>query len=628
VEAEDIRALRHAQSSLQALAVLAGRLKDIVNFDFGMGGLIFVDQGLDDRFGFPKAPVGKFYCLGFFVKLKYESGNEKAYNQNQDYNDGDDDSGEGRFRGWVGSSGLGNRIHVSSIIHIMKRLLVGLLVVIALAVGVYVRQARRVLQSLQARQTIDLIWGTSKWEIKTADIGAEYDARAALTLDENRLTERIASISAQIDIPAREPEVSIKSGKVEVSLGENGQEVDERVLMQKIRQALSEMGNAPVTVPVRQLLPKISADQAEQLRIRAEKLAGKSVTVKNDGDSWKIEPEQIITWLEADGWKRLEIERWVAILAQGIDRLPQNAHFRYVDGRVEEFAPAKNGVIVKQGELISLLVSYLVSLEQDGQKEIVVEISTLTAEPAIKTASVNTLGIKELIGRGQSNFAGSIANRVFNIKKAAANMNGVLVAPGETFSFNKYVGDISAAGGYKQAYIIKEGRTILGDGGGVCQVSTTLFRAILNAGLPIEERTAHAYRVHYYEEDSQPGFDATIFTPGVDLKFKNDTPAYILIQTAVDEAQTKLVFELYGTGDGRKVEISKARVWDVTPPPPALYQDDPTLAKGVVRQVDFSAWGAKVAFDWKVTRRTEVLQERTFYSNYRPWQAIYLRGTR
>ena len=162
----------------------------------------------------------------------------------------------------------------------------------------------------------------------------------------------------------------------------------------------------------------------------------------------------------------------------------------------------------------------------------------------------------------------------------------------------------------------------------MCQVSTTLFRAILAAGVPIEERTAHAYRVHYYEKDSQPGFDATIFTPEVDLKFKNDTPAYILIQTTVDEARNKLTFELYGAGDGRKVEISKSRVWDVTPPPPALYQDDPTLSKGVVKQVDWAAWGAKAAFDWKVTRGADVLQERTFYSNYRPWQAVFLKGTK
>jgi len=150
----------------------------------------------------------------------------------------------------------------------------------------------------------------------------------------------------------------------------------------------------------------------------------------------------------------------------------------------------------------------------------------------------------------------------------------------------------------------------------------------LAAGLPIPERTAHAYRVHYYEEKYQVGFDATVFQPAPDFKFTNDTPAYILIQTEFDEKNKHLVFNLYGTSDGRKVEVSKSRIWDQVPPPPDLYQDDPTLPMGKIVQTEHAAWGAKVAFDWKVTRGDEVLQERTFYSNYRPWQAVYLRGTK
>jgi len=248
--------------------------------------------------------------------------------------------------------------------------------------------------------------------------------------------------------------------------------------------------------------------------------------------------------------------------------------------------------------------------------------------PEVKTGDANNLGIKELIGRGESWFVGSITNRIYNLQKAAAEINGVLVAPGETFSFNQTVGDISSATGYRQAYIIKEGRTILGDGGGVCQVSSTLFRAVLSAGLPIEARTAHAFRVSYYEVKYQPGFDATVFQPEPDFKFRNDTQGHILIQTVYDEKTKYLAFEIYGTSDGRKVEISKARIWDVVAPPPDLYQDDPTLAVGVVREVEHKAWGAKVAFDWKVTRGEEMLQERTFYSNYRPWQAVFLRGTK
>ena len=128
-----------------------------------------------------------------------------------------------------------------------------------------------------------------------------------------------------------------------------------------------------------------------------------------------------------------------------------------------------------------------------------------------KNTLVNDLGVKELVGSGYSTYSGSIENRVFNVSHGASKINGVLIPPGETFSFNKTVGDITAATGFKQAYVIKSGRTVLDDGGGICQVSTTLFRAALNAGLPIVNRTAHAYRVGYYEQGFPPGIDATIY---------------------------------------------------------------------------------------------------------------------
>jgi vancomycin resistance protein YoaR len=257
-----------------------------------------------------------------------------------------------------------------------------------------------------------------------------------------------------------------------------------------------------------------------------------------------------------------------------------------------------------------------------------IELPVITTEPAIKTENVNGLGIKELLGKGESTFHGSIASRKHNIALTAGRLNGILVAPSEIFSFNQAVGDISAATGYQTAYIIKDGRTMLGDGGGVCQDSTTMFRAILNAGLPIIERHPHSYRVTYYEQNAPPGLDATVYAPSVDLKFKNDTPGYILIQTKVDINKNYLVVELYGSSDGRKATVSNVRLWAQVPPPADLYQDDPTLAAGVIKQVDWKAWGAKAAFDWKVVRNNEVLQEKTFYSNYQPWQAVYLRGTR
>ena len=200
----------------------------------------------------------------------------------------------------------------------------------------------------------------------------------------------------------------------------------------------------------------------------------------------------------------------------------------------------------------------LVQSFKKDRKNKVINIKPRIIDPEITLASINNYGIEELISEGRSDYSHSIPERIHNVILAASKFNGVLIPPGKIFSFNEAVGDISSLTGYKPAYIIKEGKTVLGDGGGVCQVSTTLFRAALNAGLQIVERYPHAYRVLYYENDMKPGYDATVFSPTVDLKIKNDTPAHILIETEVDENNNLLYFRFFGKKDNRKIEIGPA----------------------------------------------------------------------
>jgi len=316
-------------------------------------------------------------------------------------------------------------------------------------------------------------------------------------------------------------------------------------------------------------------------------------------------------------------------ISQAIEKKPVDALFQTLNNKVTSFRLSENGQTLDNQALNDKLLSYSSSvLSSRTPQTITFSIPIKIIEPNITTDKVNKLGIKELIGTGNSLFFHSIAGRVFNVNLAAKRLNGILVAPGETFSFDKALGDISAFSGYKQAYIIQNGRTVLGDGGGVCQVSTTLFRAILDAGLPIMERHAHAYRVGYYEEDSPPGIDATVYSPTVDLKFKNDTGNWILIQSSVDLDNLSLNFSLYGTKDGRQVSMTTPVVTNITPPPPDLYQDDPTLPVGVVQQTDFAAWGADVYFTRTVTKNGQTIIYDKFVSNFQPWQAIYLRGTK
>ncbi|CAN5153815.1 hypothetical protein BH09PAT2_BH09PAT2_09090 [soil metagenome] len=309
------------------------------------------------------------------------------------------------------------------------------------------------------------------------------------------------------------------------------------------------------------------------------------------------------------------------------ERPAKDALFTFDQGKVTSFKAHENGLQLRTEDF---LINFHNAVESAGQQKstITLKMGDAVLEPEITLAKANNLGIEELIGEGKSDYTHSIETRKYNVKLAASKFHGVLVPKGEEFSFNKYIGDISAESGYQPAYVIKNGRTVLGDGGGVCQVSTTMFRAALNTGLPITERNAHAYRVQYYENDAKPGFDATIFTPTVDFKFKNDTQAAILIQTELDEENNILRFKFYGKKDNRKIEISDATVWDIVPPPEPKYEDDPNLPIGTIKQVDFPARGTKSKFTYKVTHADGQMYEKEFYSSYRPWQAVFLRGTK
>ncbi len=321
------------------------------------------------------------------------------------------------------------------------------------------------------------------------------------------------------------------------------------------------------------------------------------------------------------------VEEFLETARVSYEKPAKNALFSFKDGRVTEFRAEENGIKLQSDRFMTDIQQELQTLKRSNGN-IMVSLLTTTLKPEVTLAQSNQFGIEELIGEGQSDYTGSIPGRVHNVILGTSKFNGVLIPKGQTFSFNEIVGDISALTGYQPAYIIQNGKTVLGDGGGICQVSSTLFRAALNTGLPIIERTAHAYRVHYYENDRGPGFDATVFSPTVDLKIKNDTPAAILIQTDVDEEHLLVHFRLYGKKDSRKVEVSKAEVWDVSAPPEPSYQDDPSLPRGVTKQVDFSAWGAKARFHYKVTYPSNEVKDELFYSVYKPWRAVFLVGTK
>lgn len=472
-------------------------------------------------------------------------------------------------------------------------------------------------------------------QIRVLFLGKVYTPEVTFSIN-----PQIDPIAKQINQPSKDAllsfndEVGTSSSKIQIIPSENGLELDQENLKQIIKNYLS-FGSFESNLPFKVAEPKVTTAEAEKAKANLENIEKEAIKLTFEQkdlpagrQEWILDIKTLLPLLDLTEENSFISQKLLTNyiknnVASQINQEVKEGQFSFdiSSKRVTAFQPSQPGQALDINKTISLIN---LSLSNQGTK--IIDLPVNVVQPKIKTDQVNDLGINELIGQGVSNFAGSIPNRIFNINHTAQKINGVLIPPGEVFSFNNTVGDISAATGFKQAYVIKEGRTVLDDGGGVCQDSTTLFRAALNAGLPIVKRTAHAYRVGYYEQGFPPGLDATVFYPSVDFQFKNDTPAHILIQAHT--SGTTLRIDLYGTSDGRVVEMTKPIITSQSPPPPELRQDDPTLPRGQVKQVDWAAWGAQVYFKRTVTKGGETLANETWRSNYRPWQAVYLVGTK
>lgn len=439
-------------------------------------------------------------------------------------------------------------------------------------------------------------------------------------------------IAQAIEIPVVSAELVLNKGKIVLNNGNDGLIIDASKLRQELEEKIVYLNQKEVVVPTKAISAQLREEERLEIIETAEKLIHKSLTLTLDDERVKLTGEELITLLNTVPGGDVTTDRgrlleYIEGVAESLNREATDAKFGYQDGKVTEFAPSKDGIKISVEATSNKVQEGMKQLIESEEQNINIEIQAERTSPQVTIEKVNELGIKERIGRGESYYAHSIPNRIYNVGLASSRINTALIPPGEEVSFNKLVGEVSAATGYRSAYIISQGRTVLGDGGGLCQVSTTLFRAAMDAGLPILERWGHSYRVSYYELNSKPGVDATVIAPSKDFKFKNDTPGHILIQTINDPKKLHLVIEIYGTSDGRVASVTEPRVWGLTPPLPTVYQDDPSLPVGTIKQVDWSAGGANASFEYNVIKNGEMIQNQTFTTVYRPWAAVYLRGT-
>jgi vancomycin resistance protein YoaR len=229
-------------------------------------------------------------------------------------------------------------------------------------------------------------------------------------------------------------------------------------------------------------------------------------------------------------------------------------------------------------------------------------------------------GIRYYFGGGTSTFYGSPPFRVANIINGASKLHLTYIQPNEVFDFNGRVGAITAQTGFVDGYIIKNGLLEKDVGGGICQVSTTMFRAAYESGLPIVQRNFHSYRVHYYDPI---GYEATVFAPYKNLKYKNDTGAPLFIQASWNTRRSRLSFFFFGTKPDRTASISKSYVWNVVQPPATRWVADPAIALGRLKVISGPERGMNARIDRVVRMNTGEIRRDSTSSIYVPWGSIY-----
>lgn len=472
-----------------------------------------------------------------------------------------------------------------------------------------------------------------RWLFRVAALTGGQDFSIRTLFDEALVQTVLQSLARQEDDPGVRPQAFVRGAYYTIEEGRAGlllQQADTAELIHN--QAAPGASLAAILEPVN---PPLTADGMIHTRKRLDVLRNASLEIEGDipDRPLTLTAVDFFPWLTLpEGFQRDLLASGAAQIASRYDRAGQNAEWELDESgkKLKKFVPHRPGRVVNPEWLQQELMEQLVAL-QDGEAKTPTRIRLEFQEsnPDITLGDLNSLGITERIGVGTSLYAHSIPNRIFNVGLTSSRLNFTLVQPGEEFSFNRAVGEVSGKTGYKAAYVIKDGMTQLGDGGGVCQVSTTIFRAALNAGLPITAWKAHSYRVSYYEQNSQPGYDATVYAPSTDFRFRNDTPGAIVVTSQADSENQFLVVELWGTSDGRKSELSNYSISNQRPAPAPRYQDDPTLPRGRVKQVDWSAPGATTKFTYTVKNAdgTEKFS-KNFVSNFRPWQAVFLVGTK
>lgn len=377
-----------------------------------------------------------------------------------------------------------------------------------------------------------------------------------------------------------------------------------------------------LNMPVRSWEAKYTSEKAQEVVDKGNAMM-RPFTVVLGGSEQKtmLSPLQManLYWVKREGIV-MDDKALKKTFKRAVDRIDKPARSARYAWRKGAFVvvPERTGYVTDREPAYEVFYKSISDIESDE-----VSLPAKTSQPQVTAASLPDPKNLQLIARGTSNYYGSTRARRVNIANAARKIDGTVVGRGENFSFLQALGGITVQNGFVSGLVISGGRTIEGLGGGVCQVSTTAFRALYNAGFPVVERNQHSYRVKYYEP--AVGFEAAVYDPGVDLRMKNDTSAPILVRAFNNNAKSYLEVQIWGIKPKRTVRVSRARITSSTPHPPARTIVNPRLRRGVVRQVDWAQNGYTMYITRTIKDASGARYDRVD-TNYRPWRAVFERG--
>ncbi len=481
-----------------------------------------------------------------------------------------------------------------------------------------VRSALALVASLRGRQTVSV----------------------PVQLREEALRRSVTALFPDAERPVGEARFAFRRAAagwtVDVLNGETGRAVDWTSFLRDAEDRLGTLSLETVPLRLRESHPAVDREQAERAKpLALEALAQAPYAfVHGEGAAERtlsIDDRLLANVLlpASDGGLALDpapITTALSTFARPFETEPHDAVFRMEGQRVVEFVPSRDG---KKADTDAALIALASVVERAGEllpEEKRLSLPLITVAPAVSTAQSNELGIAEPLGTGYSSYHGSPVNRVRNIRNGVELLDGLLIAPGATFSAVEALRPFTLDNGYVPELVIKGDKIEPELGGGLCQIGSTMFRMAMNTGLPIAERRNHSLVVSYYNDpaNGNPGTDATLYEPAPDFKFVNDTGHHLLFRAEMNESEQALYFTLWGTSDGREGSYTPPVVHRWIPAGPTRNVPSADIPVGSPPKCQNAYQGADASFVYTIVRADGTEEARTFTSHYRALPRICL----